>query len=83
MYHESNYKIKSITEDENGEKFEAVQHVRSGTDKYYRIRGISVPENIELEPGDVVRLKIENHSSESGGSNRSWALEEFIGFPYK
>jgi hypothetical protein len=82
MRYEGTYKIKSVSRTENGETFEAVQLVRSGTGKYYKLQEITVPEDVDLEPGDVVRLMIENHSAESGSSSRSWAIERFIGFPY-
>jgi len=82
MHYECNYKVKSVTKTADGETFDASQHVRSGTGKYRHISDIRVPEGIDLEPNDVVRLKIENHSEESGRGSRSWALERFIGFPY-
>jgi len=82
MHLEDTYKVKSVTRTRDGETFDASQHVSTGLAKYRHIEDIEVPDSVDLEPGDVVRLKIENHSEESGRSNRSWALETFIGFPY-
>lgn len=82
MFTEGNYKVKSVTKTADGEVFEAVQHVRSGLDKYYRVTEMPVPDGVDLEPKDVVRLRIENHSDESGRGKRSWALDRFVGFPY-
>jgi hypothetical protein len=83
MYKEDSYKVESITRTADGKVFEAWQHIRSGLGKYRHIEDIEVPENVDLEVGDVVRVRIENHSDESGRSKSSWALDRFIGFPYE
>lgn len=83
MHYEGTYKVESITRTTDGEVFEATQHVRSGLDKYYRVTEMPVPKTVSLEPNDVVRLRIENHSDESGRGPRSWALDRFVGFPYE
>lgn len=76
MYLATQYRIESVTRTEDGEVFQAVQHVPSGT-KGRRIRDIEAPPNIDLAPGDIVRLRVENHSTRHG-----WVLDKFIGFPY-
>lgn len=82
MHYEGTYKVESVTRTTDGEVFEARQLVRSGLDKYYRVREMPVPDSVDLEPSDTVLLRIENHSDESGRGSRSWALERFVGFPY-
>lgn len=83
MYYEASYCVESITQSRDGVTFEAKKHGRRSMKGRTRIRGLPVPESVDLEVGDVVRLKIENHSEESGRSSNSWALERFVGFPYE
>jgi len=82
MYHEDTYKVESVTETTDGRVFTARQHVRCGTGKYRKINDIEIPDSVDLEPSDVIRVRVENHSDESGSSPRSWKLDRFIGFPY-
>lgn len=87
MFYEGTYKVKSVTRTGDGETFDASQHISSGLAKYRHIEDIEVPEGVDVEPGDVVHLRIENHSEESGGldrrgANRKWALDSFHGFHY-
>lgn len=83
MYYEADYWVESVTESRDGQTFEAKKHGRRTHSGRNRMDGLPVPEGIDVEPGDVVRIKVENHSDESGHSSRSWALERFIGFPYE
>jgi len=76
MYLEQNYKVESVTRTKDSAVFKARKHVNSGV-KGKRIRDISVPDGIELNPGDVVRLTVENHTPDRG-----WVLDKFIGFPF-
>jgi len=82
MRYEANYKVKTVTHTEKGTVFEARQHIKSGLPKYRHIKEIEVPEGIDIKVGDIVKVKIENHSDKSGERSTSWALDKFIGFPY-
>jgi hypothetical protein len=83
MHYEADYKVKSVTEHRDGRTFEVKKHGRRTHSGRNFIDGLPVPEGVYVEPGDVVRIKVENHSDESGRSSKSWALERFIGFPYE
>jgi hypothetical protein len=79
MYYEATYKVTSVTRSAEGETFDATKHGRRSMKGRTNISDIEVPDDVEVEPGDVVHLRIENHS---GRSNRTWALDEFHGFHY-
>jgi hypothetical protein len=81
MHYEANYWVESVTE--SGTTFEAKKHGRRTHSGRNVIDGLPVPEGVEVESGDVVRIKVENHSDDNGQSPTSWALERFIGFPYE
>jgi hypothetical protein len=83
MYYEADYWVESVTESRDGTTFEAKKHGRRTHSGRNVMDDLPVPEGVEVEAGDVVRIKVENHSEESGSSSRSWALERFIGFPYE
>jgi hypothetical protein len=83
MYYEADYSVESVTESRDGRTFEATKHGRRTNRGRNNMDGLAVPESVDVEPGDVVRIKVENHSDESGCSSQSWALERFIGFPYE
>jgi hypothetical protein len=78
MFYEGDYWVKSIDDD----TFNVKKHGRRSMKGRNFIMGLSIPDGVELERNDVVRLKIENHSEESGDSSHSWALDRFMGFPY-
>jgi hypothetical protein len=83
MRYEANYWVTSVTERRDGQTFEAEKHgQRTNRGRNY-LDGLPVPDGVDVEPGDVVRIKVENHSAESGRSSQSWALDRFIGFPYE
>lgn len=84
MYYEAQYSVEAITRTSDGdERFEAKKHGRRTHSGRNYIKNLPIPESVDLEIGDVVRLQVENHSLRSGTSSRSWALERFCGFPYE
>jgi len=83
MHYEADYWVESVTESRDETTFKAKKHGRRTHSGRNVMDGLPVPEGVEVEAGDVVRIKVENHSEESGRGSRSWALERFIGFPYE
>jgi hypothetical protein len=83
MYYEASYRVTSITETENVTTFSAKKHGRRSMKGRTNISDLELPECLDIGVGDVMRLKIENHSGKSGSSKRSWSIDRFIGFPYE
>lgn len=83
MYYEADYKVTSVTEHRNKVTFEVTKHGRRTNKGRNKVTGLTVPESVDIAVGDVVRIKIENHSDGSGVSKRSWGIDRFIGFPYE
>lgn len=76
MYLETTYEVTAVIEAEDGTTMNVSQPIPTGT-KGRVIHGLDVPDCVDLEPGDRVRLCVENHTPKRG-----WVLDKFIGFPY-
>lgn len=83
MYYEASYRITSITETEDGAKFSAKKHGSRRIKGRTNISDLELPECLDIETGDVMCLRIENHSNKSGDSKNSWSVDRFIGFPFE